>query len=887
MITLWLSGLVRRRGARLASTAAGIAIAVALLASLGAFLGAAQASMTSRAVRSVAVDWQVQVQSKTAPTSVMRAVRTTPHVNTALPVGYARTAGLSSASAGSTQTTGAGVVLGLPSGYRARYPGEVRTLAGSGRGVLIGQQTAANLHARPGTVITVKRAGLAPVRLRVAGVVALPHANSLFQKVGAPPKSQPAAPPDNVVLMPASQWHTEFGPLAAARPDLVNTQIHVGFAGGWLPSGPAAAYQAITHAAHNLEVRSVGHAAVGNNLGAALDAARSDAAYARVLFLFLGLPGAVLAGLLTAAVAGAGAGRRRAEQALLRARGASRRRLLRLAGTEALTVGVAGSLAGIGVAALVGQLAFGSVQFGATPAVAGVWAAVAVFVGLVIAALTVLLPAYSDLRGTTVAASRAAVGRARTPGWARYGLDFVLLAAAGLVFAWISRTGYQLVLAPEGVPQISVSYWTFVGPALLWVGAGLLAWRIADLVLGRGRRLVGKGLRPVAGGIAQTVAGTLSRRRRVLARSVVLLGLAVAFAASTATFNATYAAQAHVDALLTNGGDVTVTESPGAHVPPTAAKRISRVQGVHAVEPIQHRYAYVGADLQDLYGVHPSTVRNATALRDTYFRGGTAKSLMTTLAAHPDSILVSAETAKDFRLHPGDLIKLRLRDSRTHRYTTVPFHYVGVVKEFPTAPKDSFLVANASYIARQTGNNAVGSFLVDTGGTHTTAVAHRLQHLLGSSVNVTGVAHSRKVVGSSLTAVDLSGLTRVELGFALALAAAAGALVLGLGLAERRRTYALTSALGAGRRQLRGFVVSEAVVLGVGGLVAGAAAGWALSEMLVAVLSGVFDPPPSSLTVPWAYLAGVGAVTVVSLGCVCAGTVRASRRAPLSTLREL
>ncbi|MCX5317608.1 hypothetical protein [Streptomyces sp. NBC_00154] len=39
------------------------------------------------------------------------------------------------------------------------------------------------------------------------------------------------------------------------------------------------------------------------------------------------------------------------------------------------------------------------------------------------------------------------------------------------------------------------------------------------------------------------------------------------------------------------------------------------------------------------------------------------------------------------------------------------------------------------------------------------------------------------MVGSSLTAVHLAGLTRVELGFALVIGAGAGCLVLALGLA--------------------------------------------------------------------------------------------------------
>lgn len=45
----------------------------------------------------------------------------------------------------------------------------------------------------------------------------------------------------------------------------------------------------------------------------------------------------------------------------------------------------------------------------------------------------------------------------------------------------------------------------------------------------------------------------MSRQRRPLARAAVLLGLAFAFAASTATVNATYQQQAEVDAQLTNG----------------------------------------------------------------------------------------------------------------------------------------------------------------------------------------------------------------------------------------------------------------------------------------------------------------------------------------------
>jgi len=885
MTLTWLLGLLRKRAARLIAVAAGIAVAVALLGSLGAFLAASKATMTERAAAGVAVDWQVRQSTGADPDAVLAAVRSAPGVRTALPVNFGQASGFSTSGA-TTQTTGPGVVLGLPYGYAGAFPRELRLLAGSATGVLIAQQTAANLRARPGDTVSVGRTGLGPARVRVDGVVDLPQADSLFQKVGAPPGSQPSAPPDNVLLLPQAAWHQVFDPLATARPDLVSTQIHTARSHR-LPADPAAAYTFVTAAARNLEARASGGAVVGDNLGAALDSARQDAAYAQVLFLFLGLPGAVLAALLTAAVTGAGAVRRRREQALLRARGASYRQLMRLAAIEAAAVGVAGSLAGLGGAALVGALAFGSARFGATTATAAGWTSAAAVTGPAIAALTVLLPARRDARTSTVAAGRLTVGRVRAPWWLRYGLDVVLLALAGVIFVLAGHNGYQLVLAPEGQPTISVSYWAFAGPAFLWAGGGLLAWRLFDLLLGRGRRLVGAGLRPLAGGLSGTVASGLSRQRRPLGRSIVLIALAVSFAASTAVFNATYRQQAEADALLTNGADVTVTESPGAPTGPGTAGGLAAVPGVKGVEPLQHRFAYVGSDLQDLYGVRPGTVTKATALQDAYFTGGTARRLMATLAARPDSILVSAETVKDFQLRPGDLLNLRLQDGRTKRFTTVPFHYAGVVKEFPTAPKDSFFVANASYVARSTGSDAVGAFLVDTGGRHIGATADRIRHRLGPSATVTDLATTRTVVGSSLTAVDLSGLTRVELAFALLLSAAAGGLVLAVGLAERRRTFAIATALGGTGRRLRGFVSGEAAVLTVGGLAAGAGIGTLLSQMLVKVLTGVFDPPPSVLAVPWAYLTAVGVITVAALALVSAVAVRMARRPAISVLREL
>ena len=874
MMWLWLVGLVRRRPTRVLAAAGGIAIAVALVAGLGSFLVTSEATMTQRAAAQVAVDWQVQLAAHHNPAQVLRAVRATPGTVSALPVGFADSPGLRATAGGTTQETGAAKVLGLPTGYAGAFPLSIRLLTGHPNGVLVAQQTAANLHVGPGDRVRVRRAGLPAYWVTVAGVVELPQADSLFQRVGAPSQSQPIAPPDNAVLLPAAQFNADYSGLARTRPDLVTTQIHAVRDHAGLPSDPSSAFIEETGSANNLSARTSGAAVVGNNLGASLDAAREDASYARILFLFLGAPGALLAAALTAAIAQAGADRRRKEQALLRARGSTPAQLLRLALVEAALTGLLGALIGLGAAAAIGAA-------GSWP-----WDVAAALAGLLVAASVVGVPAARDLRAVT-AGDSAALRRQGRPVWLHFGLDLTLLALGLGVFWATGQNKYALVLAPEGVPTISVSYWAFLAPALAWVGCGLLCWRIADTLLVRGRGLVALAAAPVLGPLARVVASMLMRQRRLVSRSAVLVALALAFAVSTATFNSTYRQQAEVDAQLTNGADVTVTESPGAHATPGSASALASVPGVHAVEPLQHRFAYVGNDLQDFYGINPATISRATTLQDAYFQGATAARSMAMLQSRPDAVLVSAETVNDFQLDQGDLVRLRLQDANTHTYRTVPFHYVGIVNEFPTAPKDSFLVANSGYVTRMTHSNAVGTFLVDTGGTDVKGVATRIRSAIGTSGSVATINDARGLVGSSLTSVDLSKLTRLELAFALLIATAAGGLVIGLGIAERQQTTAVATALGATRQQVHRFGSAEPVYVLLVGTVCGLATGWGLSYLLVKVLTGVFDPPPTVLSFPWGYLAVLVVLTVASVGFVSVVVVERARRRARDLLRTI
>src|SRR6185503_6648750 len=104
----------------------------------------------------------------------------------------------------------------------------------------------------------------------------------------------------------------------------------------------------------------------------------------------------------------------RRDLALLRTRGATPRVLAGLGVSEALLVGGIAAVAGLGTAAIVGELAFGTADFGATTATAAAWAGAAVLAGIVVAVLTIAVPIWRDARTVNVVTARRTIGRVGT-----------------------------------------------------------------------------------------------------------------------------------------------------------------------------------------------------------------------------------------------------------------------------------------------------------------------------------------------------------------------------------------------------------------------------------------------------------------------------------------
>ncbi|MHB1652162.1 MAG: ABC transporter permease [Desulfitobacteriaceae bacterium] len=882
MVFLWLKGIFSRRSGRLLGAIMGVALTVSLLASLGVFIISSESSMTTRAIKDVPVDWQILLAKSSDGPAVQQAVAAATSYTNMETIDYAKIAGLMASKDGTAQQTGPGQIVGISPNYRKVFSSQIRPLLGSLDGVLVAQQTAANLHVTVGDEVKILREGLPPAIVKIDGVVDLPNADSLFQAVGVPTGTAPQAPPDNVLMVPTSLWHQLFDPQAQIRPDSVHTQLHVSIAHN-LPTDPSAAFIQAKELAKNVEARIAGSGVVGNNLAARLDGVRADALYARVLFLFLGLPGALLAVFLTLSVAATGGRRRRQEQALLRTRGASIQQVLQLAAIEATVVGLGGVALGFGLTLVAQKI--GAVSLHMTNQIL-IWAVVSALVGLALALVAVLHPAWAETRRTTVVSAKAVIGSNVKPLWQRLYLDVIFLTLAVIVYWQVASTGYQLVLASEGVAKTSVNYSAFVAPLSFWLGSTLLFMRLSSLILARGK-LLSVLFQPVVKSLSPMVARSLSRQSQLLIRGMILVALAFSFATSTAVFNTTYNAQARIDAELTNGADVTVS-GPTSSPPSSKLAQLKALPGVAAAEPMLHRFAFVGNDLQDLFGINPRTISQATAMSNAYFTNGNAAASLAALAKQPDALLVSDETARDYQLQPGDRLNLRLQSAVDHQYHVIPFHFVGIVRKFPTAPKDSFFVANAAYISQQTGSNAAETVLIRAKD-NPTQLANQVRTVVSSlpGAKVSDLGSAQQAISSSLTAIDLQGLTRLELWFAILLAISASGLILVLGLAERKRNFSILTALGANSQQLGAFLWSEGLLVWVGGGLIGTGIGFAMSQILVKLLIGVFDPPPEFLHIPWSYLLTLGLVTAVSTMVALVVAQRISQEQVIKELRNL
>lgn len=893
--------LVSREPRRTLAASAGVAMAAALTMSVVLFGSASGTTVTRRALATLPIDAQAILAPGADPAASTAILAADPAVRTTVPfdVVHFDSASLSS-TRGGTQT-GSGLVVGVDAGFQSST-GLLATASGTMEAgqALVSRDLATNLGLTPGDTISFSLPGGGQADLRVSGIVDLAGADLVIGPVDPAHRAVAPNAPTNVAvtdrataarlarLVPvgatapglgASQAGTGGGPspVLAAEPAVLR-EILLRYDHAQLPGSPGDAQRWLDMVRRRIERAASGSITIADDASATLEPVAADLAWGQVLFVFLALPGVALAIALSRFAAESSAEATRRHAALLRARGARPARLAAIfVGASGLTNALgaaAGAVVGIGLAFAV----FGPELRAADPIptiLGGILFTVVSMAGL--ASVAGALPLRDQLR-SDVAIARRELGSTRAPSWQRMYLDVVALAAAGMVFLLVGGAGVHPVLNAEGNPTVTLALTSFIAPLLLWVGGTLFLLRVSGRIVRDGRLT-----RPLGRlfGIGGQLAGqSLSTRAGAASRAIVLLAFAVSFATSTLTFDATYRQQQRVDAALTLGSDLKAIPTVATDA---AASMSVAGPGIVAVSPFVDRVVYVGSEAQDLLAIDPVSLPRVATLSDAFFQGITASGAMHALAGTPDAILVSAETAMDYSIVPGDRIRVRIPDV-TGRLREVDFRMAGVALEFPTAPKDAFLVANLDYVARQTGNPSISFVLASSDGEPSAAsVGARL----GAAWTVTDLRTVAARLANTVTSVDLAALVVIDVGFAVVIAGLGVGLFLLAGLSERRRELATLLAIGAEPGHLGAIVAAETATVGAAGLATGVLTGGLVGVTLLGILAGVFDPPADLPVFPLPTIGAVMLVVALALALADALAGRAMRRIDvLGALRE-
>jgi putative ABC transport system permease protein len=655
-----------------------------------------------------------------------------------------------------------------------------------------------------------------------------------------------------------------------------------------LNANPSLAFTRARGLRRSIERIAPGQAYVIDNLSNALNIAKGDAVVAKVMFLFLGLPGVLLAAFLAGYAGSLLAQAQRREMAILRGHGAQPYHLMRALAYKTVAVAILGSLLGLGFGLVALAVIFGRARVqAAAPEDLIISAAAAAGAGIVATAIALYIPGRRSL-AHEASEERREMEVARAPVWMRMRLDLILLGVAAVVEIVTYLGGGFSPRQTEG-QALSLSFYILLTPMLAWFGAVLLG---ARLVLMGAPRIPGAGKGRFGTLVGGTLRRSLKRRSSNLAAGIIGVGLTLGFGTSAAVFIATYHAEKAADARFVVGSDIRVTPSVLARQPPSFTSQLL-VPGAEAATPVVFHIgnSALGSDKKDLAAVDAPTLERTAQLSDSFFLDTSAAGAMAALKSDPSALLVEWELARDYNVTIGDPLKVQLTDVNG-RDISVNFKVVGRYNNFPGFPQHADLVANIAYYQTATHSTTADFFFVRSKDPSPAAVAALAEAIRtgpgkDNPLFVDTAGHALNRDQSSLAALNLNGLGALDsLYTALMSAAAITIFVLGLTL-QRRKEYVTLRALGIRTLQLHGLLVGEAALVAVGGLVLGGLVGGAMAYMYVQVLRPVFTLPPERLALPadqLGTLAGVVLGGMVVAALAASGMLRRLR--PMERLRE-
>ena len=789
--------------------------------------------------------------------------------------------------------------------YAEHYP-SIRVTAGSFApdAVLLSAEASRALAAAPGATIDLRLPGDgAALSLPVSGVTDLSRAKPLFSSRKSRKFEDFLYVPNAVVVTPTTFEEViipAFQAANALRGSIIRNEpvreVDVLVDRSGLPADPAGALRLTKSIAASIEAVAPGQDHLIDNISNTLEVARDDAAVGKRMFVFLGLPAALLAAVLAAYAASIHADAQRREQATLRQHGAEGRVLLRALVVKAVVLAGAGSLLGTALGYLSALVILGRHTLVEAPFSQLVGSAlVAICLGVLTTGFALYLPGRRAL-ARDVMSERREIAVQRDPVWRRLHLDIVMLVVAltGQIVAQRAGAFDAPVTSVTTGGTVSLPSALLVAPMIVWFAGMVLAGRGADAVTSR--------LPIPADGFGTVIRGTLVRslRRRPteLVNGIVGVGVVIAFGTSLALFAATYDAAKADDARFTVGSDLRITPSPVSPDPHTTEFTTKlQVAGVSAVTSVVFELdnsVLIGQydqDRRDLAAIDAEGFARVAPLSDSFFADHSATRDLATLASELNGVLVDTRTTEQLSVQLGDDIEVLLARG-TDSQITKTLHVVGVFERFPGFPQGVHMVMNLAFYQASTGLTDVDFFLARTTDRDHNGLSRTVKSLTSGpgaheplSIDSTETTNDRDQ--SSLTALNVNGLIRLDsLYTSLMTAAAVAIFVFGL-TQQRRREYVILRAQGARTRELRLLILAESALVAVGGLAAGMLVGGGMAYMFVQILQPLFvlDPSLTLAIGDVARLAGVSLAAALASGLIATAILRTLR--PAELLREV
>ena len=781
----------------------------------------------------------------------------------------------------------------ITSGSLGRRSAVLSTEASRSLGVAVGERVSLAL---PGAKT--------PLALGVSGVSDLSQAKPLFYSRNSTKLEDFLYLPDSLIVSPAvfkSDLIPAFKAASAARGSALKSppveEVDIQIDRSRLQSDPAASLAETSSIAKSIKRVAPRQDYLIDNVSNTLTVASQDAVVGRRIFLFLGLPGVLLAAFLAAYAGSVLASAQRRERATLRLRGADRAHLRRMLVYRTLAFASVGSAIGaaLGFGSAMVVLGRPALLSAGTSALLGS-AAIALGIGLLTTAIALYVPGRRSL-AREISDERAELNRPRRPAWRRWGLDLALLAATAAAELIAVRAG-AFDAAPasvyEGQPSPALPAYLLAAPLVAWFGGTLLAARVCDTLLGRLARPASTPFGPL---VAGTLRRSLQRRAPVFVTGALALCLVLGLGVSLAMFTATYDSAKAADAQLTVGADIRVTPNPQvpSQAKPDYAAQL-RATGLPAVSPVSFKlensivHAKFNQDVKALAAIDPASFERVAPLSDSLFAEGGAMASIGALSSDPRALLVDSGTADDLKIETGDRLQVLLARGSS-RQSLQTFDVAGIFDNFPGFPTGTNLVANLGFVERATGARHADFFLAssaDSSGGGVLAAASNLRSQLGPtnppSIETAGSALNKDQ--SSLTALNVNGLLDLDSLYTLSMAATAiGIFVFGLML-QRRREYISMLAQGMRTGELQALVLAEAVLLASFGILAGIAVGCAMAAMLTKILQPLFvlQPHLSFPPAQIALLAGLAMAATLLSATAALSILRRLR--PIELLRE-